>query len=41
MDNQAFEWYRVIHKKLSHKAEDKMLEKIKMTLQVDENLAYI
>ena len=33
--------YRVIHKKLSHKTEDKMQEKIKMILQVEENLAHI
>ena len=34
-------WYRVIHKKLSHKTEDKMQEKMKMILQVDEILAHI
>ena len=33
--------YRVIHKKLSHKTEDKMQEKMKMILQVDENLAHL
>ena len=33
--------YRVIHKKLSHKTEDKMQEKMKIILQVDENLAHI
>ena len=33
--------YRVIHKKLSYKTEDKMQEKLKMILQVDENLAHI
>ena len=33
--------YRVIHNKLSHKTEDKMQEKMKMILQVDENLAHI
>ena len=36
-----FSWYRVIHKKLSHKTEDKMQEKMKMILQVDENLAHL
>ena len=35
------DWYRVTHKKLSHKTEDKMQEKMKMILQVDENLAHI
>ena len=34
-------WYWVIHKKLSHKTEDKMQEKMKIILQVDENLAHI
>ena len=34
-------WYRVIHKRLSYKTEDKMQEKIKMILQVDENLAHL
>ena len=34
-------WWRVIHKKLSHKTENKMQEKMKMILQVDENLAQI
>ena len=33
--------YRVIHKKLSHKTEDKMQEKMKMILQFDENLAHL
>ena len=33
--------YRVIHKKLSHKTEDKMQEKMKMILQVNENLAHL
>ena len=33
--------YRVIHKKMSHKTEDKMQEKMKMILQVDEILAHI
>ena len=33
--------YRVIHKKVSHKTEDKMDEKLKMILQKDENLAHI
>ena len=33
--------YRVLPKKLSHKTEDKMLEKMKMILQVDENLAHL
>ena len=33
--------YRVIHKKLSHETEDKMQEKMKMILQVDENLAHL
>ena len=32
--------YRVIHKKLSHKTEDKMQGKMKMIFQVDENLAH-
>ena len=32
--------YRVIDKKLSHKIEDKMQEKMKMVLQVDEHLAH-
>ena len=35
------ERYRVIHKKLSHKTEDKMQEKMKMILQADENLAHL
>ena len=42
--NSTSSWgtkYRVIHKKLSHKTEDKMQEKRKMILQVDENLAHI
>ena len=30
--------YRVIHKKLSHKTGGKMQEKMKMILQVDENI---
>ena len=33
--------YRVIHKKLSHKTEGKMQEKLKIILQVDENLTLI
>ena len=33
--------YRVIHKKMSHKTEDKMQEKMKRILQVDENWAHI
>ena len=33
--------YRVIHKKLSHKTEDKMQEKMKMILQANENWAHI
>ena len=40
IQNRNFK-YRVIHKKLSHKTEDKMQEKMKMILQVDENLAHI
>ena len=34
----AFDWfrYRVIHKKLSQKTEDKMQEKMQMILQVNE-----
>ena len=32
---------RVIHKMLSHKTDDKMQEKMKMILQIDENLAHL
>ena len=32
-------WYRVIHKKVFHKSEEKMHEKMKMTKQKDKNLA--
>ena len=37
----GWEQYRVIHKKVSRKTEDKMQEKKKMILQVDENLAHL
>ena len=33
--------YRVIHKKVSHKTEEKMQEKTKMNLQKVENLVHI
>ena len=33
--------YRVIQKKLFHKSEEKMQEKMKMILQRDENLVHI
>ena len=33
--------YRVIQKKLFHKSEEKMQEKMKMILQKDENLVHI
>ena len=32
--------YRVNHKKVRHKSEEKMHKKMKMTLQKDENLAH-
>ena len=32
--------YRVIHKKVLHKSEEKKHEKMKMTKQLDENLAH-
>ena len=32
---------RVIHKTMSHKTEEKMQKKMKMILQVDENLAHV
>ena len=42
--NETFLWftrYRVIQKKLFHKSEEKMQEKMKMILQKDENLVHI
>ena len=41
LEGKLCTWYRVIHKNLSHNFEDKMQEKIKMILQVDENLAHL
>ena len=34
-------WHRVIQKKLLHKSEEKMQEKMKMIVQKDENLVHI
>ena len=34
-------WYRVIQKKLFHKREEKMQEKMKMILQKNENLVHV
>jgi len=33
-------WYRVIHKNVSHKSEEKMHEKVKKTSQKDKNLVH-
>ena len=35
---EELNWYRVIHKKVFNKSEEKIHEKLKMTLQKDENL---